>query len=209
MCRCSWPSCYPASSCGAAGGSRRCCPSTFCPGRSRPFPRSSRSTGCSSGKKGSSTAFCGRCSVFGVRSGSRIPGWPSDRTSSPTSASACLSRPSRTLPVLAGRVAIPQELYDAASVDGAGACRRLLYVIFPILGNLYLVCTLLFTLWTVGDFTTVALVSEGAPFYSTDVLATLGIHYAFDAAQPSLGVAAVMSALPMLLPIPISLLLAF
>jgi multiple sugar transport system permease protein len=113
-----------------------------------------------------------------------------------------------TLTFLAGRMAIPQELYDAASVDGAGACRRLLYVIFPILGNLYLVCTLLFTLWTVGDFTTVALVSEGAPFYSTDVLATLGIHYAFDAAQPSLGVAAVMSALPVLLPIAIILMRA-
>jgi multiple sugar transport system permease protein len=106
-----------------------------------------------------------------------------------------------TLTFLAGRMAIPQELYDAASVDGAGACRRLIYVIAPILGNLYLVCTLLSILWTVGDFTTVALVSEGAPFYSTDVLATLGIHYAFDAGQPSLGVAAVMSALPVLIPI--------
>ena len=113
-----------------------------------------------------------------------------------------------TLTFLAGRMAIPQELYDAASVDGAGACRRLVYVIFPLLGNLYLVCTLLFTLWTVGDFTTVALVSEGAPSYSTDVLATLGIHYAFDAAQPALGVAAVLSALPVLVPIAIILMRA-
>ena len=62
--------------------------------------------------------------------------------------------------------------------------RRFAHVIFPLLANLYLVCTLLSTLWTVGDFTTVYLVSDGAPAYSTDVLATLGIHYAFDAAQP-------------------------
>ena len=47
--------------------------------------------------------------------------------------------------------------------------------------------------------------SGGAPFYSTDVLATLGIHYAFDAAQPALGVAAVLSALPVLIPIAIIL----
>jgi multiple sugar transport system permease protein len=37
------------------------------------------------------------------------------------------------------------------------------------------------------------------------VLATLGINYAFDAGQPSLGVAAVMSALPVLIPIAIIL----
>jgi multiple sugar transport system permease protein len=113
-----------------------------------------------------------------------------------------------TLTFFAGRTAIPQEIYEAAAVDGAGAGRRFLHVVLPLLGNLYLVCTLLFTLWTIGDFTTVYLVSEGAPAYSTDVLATLGIHYAFDAARPSLGVAAVLSALPVLIPIVILLIRA-
>jgi len=110
-----------------------------------------------------------------------------------------------TLTFFASRMAIPQEIYEAADVDGASGCRRFAHVIFPLLGNLYLVCTLLSTLWTIGDFTTVYLVSEGAPSYSTEVLATLGIHYAFDAAQPSLGVAAVMSALPVLIPVVIIL----
>src|SRR5882724_343928 len=113
-----------------------------------------------------------------------------------------------TLTFFAGRTAIPQEIYEAADVDGAGGCRRFAHVIFPLLGNLYLVCTLLSTLWTIGDFTTVYLVSGGAPSYSTDVLATLGIHYAFEAAQPSLGVAAVMSALPVLIPITLILMRA-
>ncbi len=106
-----------------------------------------------------------------------------------------------TLTFFAARTAIPQEIYEAAEVDGASGCRRFAHVIFPLLGNLYLACTLLSTLWTIGDFTTVDLVSGGAPAYSTDVLATLGFHYAFEAAQPSLGVAAVMSALPVLIPI--------
>ena len=110
-----------------------------------------------------------------------------------------------TLTFFAARTAIPQEIYEAADVDGASGCRRFAHVVFPLLGNLYLVCTLLSTLWTIGDFTTVSLVSEGAPAYSTDVLATLGFHYAFDGAQPSLGVAAVMSALPVLIPIVIML----
>lgn len=110
-----------------------------------------------------------------------------------------------TLTFYAARTAIPQDIYEAADIDGASGGRRFTNVVFPLLGNLYLVCTLLSTLWTIGDFTTVSLVSEGAPAYSTDVLATLGIHYAFDAAQPALGVAAVMSALPVLIPIVIAL----
>jgi len=113
-----------------------------------------------------------------------------------------------TLTFYAGRTAIPQEIYEAAAVDGASGYRRFAHVIVPLLRNLYLVCTLLSTLWKIGDFTTVSLVSEGAPSYSTHVLATLGIHYAFEGAQPALGVAAVMSALPVLIPIVILLMRA-
>jgi multiple sugar transport system permease protein len=110
-----------------------------------------------------------------------------------------------TLTFLAARMAIPREIYEAADVDGAGSVRRFTHVVLPLLGNLYLVCTLLGTLWTVGDATTVSLVSEGAPAHSTHVLATLGVHYAFDAARPTLGIAAVMSALPVLAPLAVAL----
>jgi multiple sugar transport system permease protein len=106
-----------------------------------------------------------------------------------------------TLVFIAGRLAIPQEIYEAAAIDGAVGVRRFLHVVFPLLANIYVVCTLLATLWTVGDYTTVFLVSMGAPARSSDVLATLGMHYAFDAAQPELGVAAVMSTLPVLVPL--------
>jgi multiple sugar transport system permease protein len=110
-----------------------------------------------------------------------------------------------TVIFLAGRVRIPRDIYDAAEVDGATGIRRFVHVTFPLLANLYLLCTLLSTLWAVGDFTTAYLVSGGGPGGSTDVLATLGFHYAFDAAKPALGVAAVMSALPVLIPIAIVL----
>ncbi|HEY2418819.1 MAG TPA: sugar ABC transporter permease [Steroidobacteraceae bacterium] len=106
-----------------------------------------------------------------------------------------------TVVFIAGRMAIPQEIYEAAAIDGATGTRRFLHVVFPLLANIYFVCTLLATLWTVGDFNTVFLVSMGAPARSSEVLATLGFHYAFDAALPSLGIAAVMSALPLLVPL--------
>jgi len=110
-----------------------------------------------------------------------------------------------TVIFLAARMRIPREIYDAAEVDGATGIRHFIHVTFPLLANLYLLCTLLSTLWTVGDFTTVYLVSGGGPAGATNVLATLGFHYAFDESKPALGVAAAMSSLPALIPIAIVL----
>jgi multiple sugar transport system permease protein len=110
-----------------------------------------------------------------------------------------------TVVLLAGRMAIPQELHEAAAVDGATGTRRFVHVTFPLLANVYLVCTLLSTIWTIGDFTTVYYVSGGAPARSTEVLANIGVRYAFDIARPPLGVAAALSALPVLIPIVIVL----
>ena len=110
-----------------------------------------------------------------------------------------------TVILLAGRMAIPQELYEAAAMDGATGLKRFTYVTFPLLANLYLVCTLLSTLFTLGDFNSVYFVSGGGPALSTHVLATLGIRDAFEIARPELGVAVVMSALPLMIPLVILL----
>jgi multiple sugar transport system permease protein len=110
-----------------------------------------------------------------------------------------------TLVFLAGRMAIPPDIDDAAEIDGATGPRHFVHVTFPLLANLYLVCTLLSTIWTVGDFATVYFVSGGGPAHASDVLATFGFRYAFDAAQPALAVAAMLSALPVLIPIVIVL----
>jgi multiple sugar transport system permease protein len=105
-----------------------------------------------------------------------------------------------TLIFIGGRMSIPQDIYEAAEIDGASGWRRLVHVTFPLLANVYLVSTLLFTIWTIGDFNTVYFVSYGAPARLTDVLATYGFHRAFDFGYPNLGNAAMMSALPVLIP---------
>jgi multiple sugar transport system permease protein len=114
-----------------------------------------------------------------------------------------------TVIFLAARMTIPRDIYDAASIDGATGVRRFVHVTFPLMANLYLVCTLLSTLWTLGDFTTVWLISMGAPAGHSHVLATLGYRYAFDTARPALGVAVVMSVLPILIPMAIVLMRRF
>ncbi len=110
-----------------------------------------------------------------------------------------------TLIFLAGRMAIPQDIYDAADVDGAVGLRRFTYVTFPLLANLYLICTLLSTLWLIGEFSGVYFVSGGAPARTTEVLATFGFHTAFTAGDPPLGAASMISALPLLIPLTILL----
>jgi multiple sugar transport system permease protein len=110
-----------------------------------------------------------------------------------------------TIIFLAARLRIPRDVYASAEIDGATGYRRFVHVTFPLLANLYFLCTLLSTLWTIGDFTTVYLVSGGGPGGSTEVLATLGFHYAFETSRPELGIAAVLSALPLLIPIAIVL----
>src|ERR671922_535850 len=110
-----------------------------------------------------------------------------------------------TLILLAGRMAIPLDIRDTAKVDGATGLRGFVHITFPLLANLYLICTLLSTIFLLGDFNAVYFVSGGGPANTTQVLATLGIRNAFEIAQPRLGVAAVMSALPMVIPLVIVL----
>src|SRR5258708_14213809 len=106
-------------------------------------------------------------------------------------------------------MAIALEIRDTARVDGATGLRGFVYITFPLLANLYLICTLLSTIFLLGDFNAVTFISGGGPANSTHVLATLGIRYAFDIAQPRLGVAAVISALPLLIPLVIILMRKF
>ena len=110
-----------------------------------------------------------------------------------------------TLILLAGRMAIPLDIRDTAKVDGATGLRGFVHITFPLLANLYLICTLLSTIFLLGDFNAVYFVSGGGPANTTHVLATLGIRNAFEIAQPRLGVAAVMSALPLVIPLVIVL----
>jgi multiple sugar transport system permease protein len=110
-----------------------------------------------------------------------------------------------TVILLAGRMAVPQDLYEAAAVDGASRLHKFAHITLPLMANLYLVCVLLDMVFALGDFNSTFFVSGGGPAMSTEVLATLGIRYAFTVALPRLGVATVMSALPVLIPLVIIL----
>jgi multiple sugar transport system permease protein len=110
-----------------------------------------------------------------------------------------------TLILLAGRMAIPTDLYEAAKIDGASPFQQFWYVTWPQIRNLYVTSLLLSTIWSLGDFNSVYLLTGGGPADKTHVLATLGIRYAFNLQQLGTGVATVMTALPVLVPLVILL----
>jgi len=65
------------------------------------------------------------------------------------------------LAVLARLQTIPQELYEAAKVDGAGAVRRFLHVTLPQLASVLFVVILLRSIWMFTKFDTVWLITQG------------------------------------------------
>jgi len=110
------------------------------------------------------------------------------------------SLPFWTLILIAGRLAIPAEHYEAASVDGATRWQKFRYITWPSMRTLYLTCTLLSMIWTLGDFNSVYLLTGGGPADLTHVLATLGIRY-LRLDQIDLSMAAIVCALPLVLPL--------
>jgi multiple sugar transport system permease protein len=110
------------------------------------------------------------------------------------------SLPFWTLILLAGRMAIPKDLYESAAVDGATRWQTFRYVSWPSLRGLYLTCVLLSTIWSLGDFNSVYLLTGGGPIDSTHVLATLGIRY-LRQDQVDVALASIIVAMPAILPI--------
>jgi multiple sugar transport system permease protein len=110
------------------------------------------------------------------------------------------SLPFWTLILIAGRLAIPGELYEAASVDGASSWQKFKWITWPSQQTLYLTSSILSMIWTLGDFNSVYLLTGGGPADLTHVLATLGIRY-LRLDQVDLSMAAIVCALPLVLPL--------
>ncbi|MRD46508.1 carbohydrate ABC transporter permease [Caenimonas koreensis] len=110
------------------------------------------------------------------------------------------SLPFWTLILIAGRMSIPAEQYEAASVDGATTWQKFKFITWPSMRTLYLTSTILSMIWTLGDFNSVYLLTGGGPADLTHVLATLGIRY-LRLDQVDLAMASIVVALPLVLPL--------
>lgn len=73
----------------------------------------------------------------------------------------------RMIILLAGLQGIPQDLYDAAEVDGAGTWRKLINVTIPMLTPTLFFVTVLSVIDALRVFTSVYIGTEGGPAYAT------------------------------------------
>lgn len=110
------------------------------------------------------------------------------------------SLPFWTLILLAGRLAIPAEQYEAAAVDGASSWQKFRFITWPSMKTLYVTSLILSMIFTLGDFNSVYLLTGGGPADLTHVLATLGIRY-LRLDQLDVAMASIVVALPLVLPL--------
>lgn len=71
---------------------------------------------------------------------------------------------------LAGLQSIPQELYEAAAIDGAERWHQFRYITLPQLKSVILIATLLSTIWTFVSFDTIWTMTRGGPINTTSTL---------------------------------------
>jgi multiple sugar transport system permease protein len=74
--------------------------------------------------------------------------------------------------LLAGIKSIPNQLYEAAAVDGANSVKKFFYITLPGLRYVTAVLLLLLTIWSFGNFVIIWLMTQGGP---ADRTATLPI----------------------------------
>ncbi|MEM1574280.1 MAG: sugar ABC transporter permease [Candidatus Methanomethylicaceae archaeon] len=104
-----------------------------------------------------------------------------------------------TVIFLGGIKSIPRELYEACSIDGGGVWKTFRFITLPLIKPLYVICVLLSTIWTIGDFNTVYVLTGGGPAQTTNVLATLAYRYAFFVGDFGIASAIITFILPIVL----------
>ena len=100
---------------------------------------------------------------------------------------------------LAGMQSIPGELYEAASVDGAGAWRRFWHITLPGLKHVMLVTILLTFIFTINDFNIIYVMTRGGPGTATQVFATYSYEVAFNQLRWGRGVTISIFVVPLLI----------
>lgn len=80
---------------------------------------------------------------------------------------------------LAAMQTIPQDLYEAARVDGAGGLRCFRHVTIPGIGLTIFIATLFGMIWTFNTFDLIYVMTDGGPYYATTTLVTLAYQQAF------------------------------
>lgn len=110
--------------------------------------------------------------------------------------------------MMAGLAAIPQDLQDAAQVDGAGAWRRYREVTLPLTLPVVAVAGLFGAIITFTDMSVVRVLTNGGPLHRTEVLASWAYTKGIGGGDLGQGAAIALFLFPLLLACAVAILRA-
>ena len=80
----------------------------------------------------------------------------------------------------AGLQSIPEEIYEAAVVDGANSVQRFRFITIPLIKPFLILNLILTSMHTINSFDLVYAMTNGGPLYKTEVISVYLYHRAFD-----------------------------
>lgn len=91
--------------------------------------------------------------------------------------------------ILAGLQTVPQELYEAAEIDGATSLQKLRFVTLPSIAEVIATALLLRTIWVANSLDVILVMTGGGPGYATHTLPLYAFLKAYSAMEFGYGAA--------------------
>jgi multiple sugar transport system permease protein len=115
--------------------------------------------------------------------------------------------PLATVILLAGYGSIPQDIHDAAAVDGAGFWRHFFQITLPLILPISLVALLFGLIFTFTDMVIIYNLTRGGPYDTTQVLASLAFYTGIAGGDLAEGAAIALFLFPLLLAVALGFLM--
>jgi multiple sugar transport system permease protein len=106
--------------------------------------------------------------------------------------------PLATVIILAGLSSIPQDIHDAAAMDGAGFWRHLFRINIPLVMPIMLVALLFGIVFTFTDMIVIYVLTRGGPYDTTQVIASMAFFTGIQGGDLAGGAAIALFLFPVL-----------
>jgi len=99
---------------------------------------------------------------------------------------------------LAALKSVPEQLYEAAAIDGANWWQRIWYVTLPMMRNIIAITTLFSLIVTFANFDIVRILTSGGPLDHTHIFATWAFRVGIEGGDIPLGASVSLFMFPIL-----------
>jgi multiple sugar transport system permease protein len=99
---------------------------------------------------------------------------------------------------LAALKSVPEQLYEAAAIDGATAWQKLIHITLPMMRNIIAITILFSLILTFANFDIVRILTNGGPQDQTHLFSTYAFQVGIQSGDIPLGAAVSLFMLPLL-----------